>query len=52
MLACLIAHKKAIVKGILNYGFVNADSFLKAIRYSRSAHASVQLKLLTQRHLR
>lgn len=52
MLACLIAHKKAIVKGILNYGFINADIFLKAILYWRSALAFVQLILLIQQRLR
>lgn len=51
MLMCLIAHKKAIVKALLNYGFLMIQIFLKVIRYSRSAHASVRLVLLIQQRL-
>lgn len=51
MLVRLIAHKKAIVKELLSYGFLMIQIRLEIILYSRSAHASVQLILLTQRRL-
>ena len=52
MLACLIAHKKAIVKEILNYGLLIVKICLMLILYSRSAHAFAQLILLIQQRLR